>query len=46
MRANTATVLEAAEPAGATTHDAARALAAERVRTAMRLKRPIPEYAL
>jgi glutamate dehydrogenase (NAD(P)+) len=46
MRANTDTVLEAAERDGVTSHAAARALAADRVRTAMRLKGRIPEYAL
>ena len=48
MRTNTVTVLEAAEREGVTSHSAARALAAERVRTAMRLKGRLPrpvEYA-
>ena len=39
IRTNTAVVLEEAVQAGETTHAAARRLAADRVRTAMRLKR-------
>jgi glutamate dehydrogenase (NAD(P)+) len=46
MRANTDTVLEAAERDGVTSHEAARTLAADRVRTAMRLKGRLPEFAL
>jgi hypothetical protein len=39
MRTNTAVVLGEADSAGETSHAAARRLAADRVRTAMRLKR-------
>jgi len=43
MRVNTAAVLDEADRSGETSHEAARRLAAERVRSAMRLKRRVPE---
>jgi glutamate dehydrogenase (NAD(P)+) len=45
MRRNTTTVLTEADESGETSHAAARRLAAERVRTAMRLKRRLPDAA-
>jgi glutamate dehydrogenase (NAD(P)+) len=43
MRVNTTVVLDEAGSTGETSHEAARRLAAERVRTAMELKRRVPE---
>jgi glutamate dehydrogenase (NAD(P)+) len=43
LRANTVTVLEAAESRSVTSHEAARSLAQERVRAAMLLRgKPLP----
>jgi glutamate dehydrogenase (NAD(P)+) len=43
MRVNTATVLDEVIRTGETSHEAARRLAADRVRSAMRLKRRVPD---
>ena len=45
LRTNTIAVLDEAARTGETTHQAARRLAADRVRSAMRLKRRMPEAA-